>query len=246
MNKPSVEITVPVHDEEKELEKNVNTLYSFCEKKLKEYDWHITIADNASVDNTPIIASKIMKEKPRVLHLRLDQKGRGRAVKRAWSQSRSDYCVYMDLDLSTDLVHLPNIIKALEKGYDIAIGSRLAKGARVEGRTLLREITSRTLNKICIGLLFNTHFTDAQCGFKAVTRQVVDDLIPKIHNNDWFFDGELLIVGEKSKYKIYEEPIHWVDNPGSTVRLLSTILDDLKAIIRLLKTQPWKDLKNTV
>ncbi len=240
MKKPSVEITIPVYNEEKELEKNITSLHGFCDKNLKAYDWHITIADNASTDNTPIIASTMSKKNPKILYFRLEQKGRGRAVKRVWSQSKCDYCIYMDLDLSTDLIHLPKILKKLENGYDVAIGSRLAKGARVEGRTFLRELTSRVLNFFFIQFFFHTHFTDAQCGFKGVTREAVENLIPKVKDNEWFFDGELLIIAEKSGYKIYEEPVHWVDNPGSTVRLISTIWGDLMSIKRLLRTQPWK------
>jgi|SRR5579885_748802 len=241
--KSKVEITIPVYNEEAELEKNITKLLTFCKRNLTTYDWQITIADNASVDNTPVIAATLAKKHPQIHLLRLKQKGRGRAVKRAWSQSHADYCVYMDLDLSTDLFHLPKLLQALKNGYDIAIGSRLAQGARVEGRTVLREFISRSLNLFFIQLFFQTHFTDAQCGFKAVTRQVVENLIPKIQDNDWFFDGELLIVAEKSGYKIYEEPVHWVDNPGSTVRLISTISGDLKAMWRLLLTKPWKKIK---
>ena len=240
MAKTSVEITVPVYNEEKELEDNIYKLFSFCKKNLDSYDWHITIADNASSDNTPIIAAGIEKKNSKISHLRLEQKGRGRAVKRAWAASEKDLCVYMDLDLSTDLVHLPKILWALTNGYDLAIGSRLAKGARVEGRTFIRELTSRVLNFFFIQFFFHTHFTDAQCGFKAVTKKVVENLIPKVKDNEWFFDGELLIIAEKSGYKIYEEPVHWVDNPGSTVRLISTIWGDLMSIKRLLQTQPWK------
>ncbi len=243
MKKASVEIAIPVYNEEKELTKNITTLYDFCSKNLRKYDWHITIADNASKDNTPVIASALSNKNPKILYFRLEQKGRGRAVKRVWSQSKCDYCIYMDLDLSTDLIHLPNILKKLEEEYDIAIGSRLARGARVIGRTFLRELISRILNFFFIQFFFHTHFTDAQCGFKGVTRRVVENLIPKVKDNDWFFDGELLIIAEKSGYKIYEEPVHWVDNPGSTVRLISTIWGDLMSIKRLLLTRTWEDRK---
>jgi glycosyltransferase involved in cell wall biosynthesis len=243
MNKKTVEITIPVYNEEKELEKNILILHDYCDKNLKEYDWHITIADNASTDNTPLVASSIEKKYPKISNFRLDQKGRGRAVKRVWNESGREMCVYMDLDLSTDLKHLPKLLWALQNNYDVAIGSRLAKGARVEGRTFLRELTSRALNFFFIQVFFRTHFTDAQCGFKAVTRNVVKNLIPKIEDNGWFFDGELLIVAEKSGYKIYEEPVHWVDNPGSTVRLISTIWGDLMSMKRLLMTRPWKNKK---
>lgn len=239
MTKKRVEITIPVYNEQVELEEHLSILHDFCQKNLTNYDWYITIADNASTDNTPIIGATLEKKFPRITLFRLEQKGRGRAVKRVWSASKADICVYMDLDLSTDLSHLPHILTALEKGYDIAIGSRLAKGAKVEGRTFLRELTSRTLNFFFIQLFFQTHFTDAQCGFKAVTKNVVENLIPKIQDNGWFFDGELLIVGEKMGYKIYEEPVHWIDNPGSTVRLVSTITGDIKVMWRLLTTKPW-------
>lgn len=243
MAKTTVEITVPVYNEEEELEDNIHKLFVFCKKNLDNYDWHITIADNASSDNTPIIAAAIEKKNPKISHLRLEQKGRGRAVKRAWTTSEKDLCIYMDLDLSTDLMHLPKIILALKNGYDVAIGSRLAKGARVEGRTFIRELTSRALNFFFIQFFFQTHFTDAQCGFKGVTRKVVENLIPKVKDNEWFFDGELLIIAEKSGYKIYEEPVHWVDNPGSTVRLISTIWGDLVSMYRLYRTKPWKSLR---
>ena len=165
-------------------------------------------------------------------------------MKRVWAQSGADFCIYMDLDLSTDIKHIPEMLTMLQKGYDIVIGSRLAKGAHVEGRTFIRELTSRALNYFFIRMLFQTHFTDAQCGFKGVTKQVVEKLIPYIKDNDWFFDGELLIVAEKSGYTIYDIPVHWIDNPGSTVRLISTIANDLRAMGRLLKTRPWQQIKH--
>ncbi len=241
--KRSVEIVVPVYNEEKEIEENILKLAAFCVDGLRAYDWRIIIADNASTDNTPVKSATLAKKNPRIVHFRLEQKGRGRAVKQVWSQSKTDFCAYMDLDLSTDLNHFPKLLDALENGYDIAIGSRLAKGARVEGRTFIRELTSRALNFIFIQMFFHTKFTDAQCGFKAVSRNVVDNLIPQIHDNGWFFDGELLIVAEKSGYKIYEEPVHWIDNPGSTVQLLSTISGDIEVMVRLLRTKPWRKLK---
>jgi glycosyltransferase involved in cell wall biosynthesis len=242
MKKKRVEIVVPVYNEEKELEENIQKLYKFCSQNLKNYQWRITIADNASFDNTPIIASRLEKKLPQVCLFRIEEKGRGRAVKRAWARADADFYVYMDLDLSTDLIHLPRILAALGKGYDIAIGSRLAKGARVEGRTLVREIVSRVLNYFFIRFLFGVGLTDAQCGFKSATRYIVENLVPYVKDNDWFFDGEFLILAYKLGYKIYEEPIHWVDNPGSTVRLASTIFNDLAVMARLMLSRPWNTL----
>lgn len=246
MKKYSVEIVIPIYNEEKELEKSVKKLYSFAQDKLSPYDWRITIADNASTDGSLAIAQRIAKWKSRVGYLHLDKKGRGRAVKKAWRESTADIRAYMDVDLSTDLKNLPPLVAALGKNYDIGIGSRLLPKSQVVNRPLKREILSRIYN-ILIKLFFRTHFSDAQCGFKGVTRKVVMKLLPHVKDNAWFFDSELLIVGEKLGFKIYEEPVRWVDNPGSTVRVLPTVTGDLAGLWRLFWSRPWKRLiKNRV
>ncbi len=237
--KISIEVVIPIYNEEEELEENVLKLYSFLKKQFTDYDWHICIADNASTDKSLSIAKKISKKYSRIGYIHLNQKGRGRAVKEAWKKSQADILVYMDADLSTDLKNLPPMINALTKGSDIGIGSRLLPASRVVSRPLKREILSRGYN-ILIKLFFQTHFSDAQCGFKAVTKRVVKELLPKIIDNAWFFDSELLIVGEKLDYSIYEQPVKWVDNPGSTVRVLKTVYGDLSGLWRLYWTRPWE------
>lgn len=240
--KPSVNVVLPVYNEAAELAASVGTLIRFLSKNLTDFSWHVTIADNASTDATLRIARELSHkyQTASVEHLR--QKGRGRAVKHVWRKGDYDYLAYMDIDLSTDLKHLPPLLHALERGFDIAVGSRNTRGARVFGRSLLRNITSKGYIAL-IKMIFWVHFTDAQCGFKAVTRRVVTELLPHIKDNEWFFDSELLIVGEKSGCRLYEEPVTWVDNPGSTVRVLKTALGDLKGLWRLMKSRPWRTLR---
>jgi len=238
----SVDIVVPVYNEEVELEDSVVKLRSFLEKNLKNYSWKIVIADNASTDSTLKIAKDLSKKLSGVTFIHLDKKGRGRAIKLAWSESKADFVSYMDVDLSTDLSHFPKIIKALEDGCDIAIGSRLLSKSKVIGRTLKRELISRCYN-LLIKLTFLIKFHDAQCGFKAVTRRVVNELFPSLLDNEWFLDSEMLIVGEKAGYKIYEEPVKWVDNQGSTVKVMKTARGDIDGLIRLFKTKPWREIK---
>lgn len=237
--KTSLNVVIPVYNEEVELEERVTTLVGFMGAHLGEYDWRVTVADNASTDQTLAIAKKLAKKFPTVAVLHLDQKGRGRAVKKAWTECKADLLAYMDLDLSTDLKHFPPLVHALLRGYDIAIGSRNATGARVYGRNLLRTITSKGYIAL-IKLFFMVRFTDAQCGFKAVTRRIVDELVPHIEDNAWFFDTELLILAEKLGYRIYEEPVTWIDNPGSTVRVVKTAMGDLEGLKRLFLDRPWR------
>jgi hypothetical protein len=145
----------------------------------------------------------------------------------------------MDVDLSTDLKHFPPLVRSLLRGYDIAIGSRNVRGARVYGRNFLRTMTSKGYIFL-IKFFFWIHFSDAQCGFKAVTGRIVKTLLPAVSDNEWFFDSEMLILGEKSGYRIYEEPVTWIDNPGSTVRVLKTAWGDIKGLWRLYTTRPWQ------
>jgi len=237
--KVSLNLTIPVYNEEQELKNSVHTLLNFCEEYLKELEWTITLVDNASTDHTFEIAKLLSEQSSKVKVVRLEQKGRGRAVKHVWCNSKQDIVAYMDVDLSSDLRHLLPLVKSLTRGYDVAIGSRNARGARVYGRNILRTITSKGYIFL-IKMFFWVHFSDAQCGFKAVTRNVVDNLIPLIEDNEWFFDTELLILSEKMGYRIYEEPVTWIDNPGSTVRVMKTAQGDLEGLFRLFTTRPWK------
>jgi glycosyltransferase involved in cell wall biosynthesis len=237
--KKSVDIVVPIYNEEEELAQNIVKLYQFLSKNITDYVWRVVIADNASTDNSLEIAKKLARKYSKIAFVHLNLKGRGRAVKKVWQEGKSDICVYMDVDLSTDLNSLSNLLKSFDKGYNIAIGSRLLSESKVIGRPIKREILSRVYN-ILIKSAFWTRFSDAQCGFKAVSRKVVKELIPKITDNAWFFDSELLIMGEKLGYRIYEVPVKWVDNPGSTVRVLHTVKGDLLGLWRLFTTRPWK------
>ncbi len=236
--KKKIKIVLPVYNEEKELKENVLKLRNFL-VGLPQFEFEIQIVDNASTDQTEEIGRGLAGQYPEVSFLRIEEKGRGRAVKKAWSEANADAFVYMDIDLSTDLKHLPAILASFDKGFDMAIGSRLLSSSKVVGRTVKREIMSRTYN-LLIKTFFGVRFSDAQCGFKAVSRKVVEELLPKILDNEWFFDSELLIVGEKMGFKIYEEPVVWTDNPGSTVRVLKTVTGDLKGLLRLFLTRPWR------
>lgn len=236
--KPSLNIIIPVYNEEGELAGNSATLISYLKDHLPDFTWTVTIVDNASSDETFSIAQKLAKTDSHVRAFHLPQKGRGRAVRYAWTHCTEDYLAYMDVDLSTDLKHFPSLVRSLLRGYDIAIGSRNARFARVYGRSLLRTITSKGYLAL-IKLFFWVHFSDAQCGFKAVSREVVETILPIVSDEEWFFDTELLILADKLGYRIYEEPVTWIDNPGSTVRVYKTILGDLAGLWRLFWTRPW-------
>lgn len=225
-------VTIPVYNEEKALPVSIPTLHAFLGERMAGYDWMIEIADNASIDRTPEVSRELAAQYDRVRYLRLEQKGRGRALKKSWTESDADIVSYMDVDLSTNLDSFPPMVHALaHEGYDIGTGSRLMKGANTE-RSFKREFISRSYN-LMVKAMFFTRFSDAQCGFKAVTRQVVDVLIPHVDDNVWFFDSELLIIGEKSGYRIFDVPVKWIEDLDTRVKIVKTAIDDIKGLLRV-------------
>jgi len=227
-----VDVAIPVYNEEQELERNVLRLRQFLLEHT-DYDWRIVVADNASRDRTLAIAQDLAARYPgQIGYVHLDQKGRGRALRKAWTESDADVVSYMDVDLSTDLNAFAPLIDSLTTGeYDVAIGSRLKRGSQVE-RGLKREVISRIYN-LMIKLMFWSKFSDAQCGFKAVTRRAVREIVPLIKDQAWFFDSELLLLAERMGYKIFEVPVKWRDDPDSRVKIANTAWEDIKGLFRV-------------
>jgi putative flippase GtrA len=227
----ALDVAVPVYNEQHSLERGIRTLHAYLAAEV-DYLWRITIADNASTDDTAAIADRLAAELPNVVAVHLAEKGRGRALKRVWLDSPAEVVAYLDVDLSTDLTGLPPLIAPLLSGHsDVAIGTRLARDSRVV-RGARREFVSRCYNLLLRGTMA-VRFSDAQCGFKALRRDVAQQLIPLVEDDGWFFDTELLIIAERSGLRIHEVPVDWIDDPHSSVDIVSTARDDLRGMVRV-------------
>ena len=228
---PVLEVVVPVHNEEADLARSVRRLHEHLSAELP-YPFRITVADNASTDGTLRVAMSLRAELEHVDVVHLAQKGRGRALSEVWSRSDAAVLAYMDVDLSTELSALLPLVAPLVSGHsDVAIGTRLARGSRVV-RGAKRELISRGYNLLLRGAL-RARFSDAQCGFKAVRREVAEQLLPLVEDTGWFFDTELLVLAERSGLRIHEVPVDWVDDPDSRVDVLETAIADLRGIVRV-------------
>jgi putative flippase GtrA len=230
---PVLDVVVPVYNEETALAPSVRRLHRYLREHWP-FSARITIADNASVDDTPRIAAELAEELDNVRVVRLELKGRGRALHFVWSMSDAPVLAYMDVDLSTDLAALAPLTAPLISGHsDVAIGSRLSRGSRVV-RGTKREVISRCYNLILKSTLA-AKFSDAQCGFKAIRADVARELLPHVIDTGWFFDTELLVLAERSGLRIHEVPVDWIDDPDSRVDIVATATADLKGVARLLK-----------
>jgi putative flippase GtrA len=231
---PRVDVVVPVFNEAHVLDANITNLHHYLRDHFP-FPWRITIADNASTDATWQVARSLRARYPRVAAVHLDEKGRGRALRAAWTASDAEVVAYMDVDLSTDLDALLPLVAPLLSGHsDLAIGSRLSPDSRVV-RGPKRELISRTYNRI-LRLALHARFHDAQCGFKAIRADVARALLPAVEDNAWFFDTELLVLAERNGLRIAEVPVDWIDDPDSRVDVLHTAIDDLRGVLRLVRS----------
>ena len=230
---PAVEIVVPVLDEASTLARSIRRLDAYLRESFP-FSARITIADNGSTDGTWELATALASELRVVRAVRLEERGRGRALNAVWSGSDARVLAYMDVDLSTDLAALLPLVAPLLSGHsDLAIGSRLARGAQVV-RGTKRQLISRSYNAI-LHLVLGARFSDAQCGFKAIRADRARELLPLVRDRAWFFDTELLVLAQRAGLRIHEVPVDWTDDPDSRVDIVSTAVADLRGVARLVR-----------
>jgi len=230
-----VEIVIPVYNEAPHLAERIRALRTFLDQSFP-FTTLVTVVDNASTDATFEVATDLADTVPGVAALHLARKGRGHALRTAWSTSSAPVVAYMDVDLSTSLTALLPLVAPLLSGHrDVAIGSRLARGAHVV-RGPKRELISRAYNLI-LRTFLRGRFSDAQCGFKALRADAARQLLPLIEDDQWFFDTELLVMAERLGLRISEVPVDWVDDPDSRVQIVRTALDDLHGVWRMVRSR---------
>ncbi|MSQ61267.1 MAG: glycosyltransferase [Dehalococcoidia bacterium] len=227
----TVDVVLPVYNEAHVLADSVGRVRRFLQGQA-DFAWRIVIADNASVDGTLETALRLASAWPEVAVLHIPFKGRGGALHIAWTETEADVRTYMDIDLSTGLPAFLDLVHAVTReGYDLATGTRLHRGSAIS-RSFRRDVLSRGYN-LLIKLTFATRFSDAQCGFKAISASAARLLLPVVHDREWFFDTELLILAEKNGLRVQDVPVVWVEDPDTRVNVQRTVLRDLKGLARL-------------
>lgn len=228
----TINITLPVKNGAPWLADSVRILCDYLGSLASSSKYEIVIANNGSTDDTGDISHRLCSEYAQVTQRTLPVAGRGRALRDAWLTSDADILSYMDIDLSTDLSAFPRLIAPLqEQSADISVGSRTLEDSRTV-RCFKRELLSRGYNAL-LRCCFSNRFTDAQCGFKAISQKAAKQLLPTIVDDEWFFDTELLLRAETIGMRIAEIPITWRENRASTVALAGTIIKKLNGIHRM-------------
>lgn len=230
-HRPTVDLVIPVLNEAHVLERSVEAVRTYLAADFP-YHCSIIVADNGSTDGTLDVAQRLASKYSEVRVSHLTVRGRGRALRKAWSESTADICAYTDVDLSTDMRHFRQLIDAIAvQGFDLSTGSRLMRESEIR-RGVKREFISRAYN-LFVKWALRTTFSDAQCGFKAVSRRVIDVVVPQVEDESWFFDTELLTLAEKQGFRIKDVPVKWIDDDDSRVKIVKTALDDIRGVFRV-------------
>lgn len=238
-------IVIPAYNEEKIIKENILKTIDYLQKNFSREDWLLAIADNNSNDKTKEIVQELAKSHERLRYFFVAQKGKGNAVKTAWLNFDADIYCFMDADLATELTALPGLIQAISReGFDMACGSRFARGSVVK-RSGLRKMVSHGY-RLVLKLIVNLQAKDAPCGFKAINKKIKNDILPMVRNTEWFFDSELLILAEKLGYKIKEIPINWREptetGRSSQVKIISLSLTYIKKALEIRQRLKRLDL----
>ncbi len=227
----SVNVTIPVANEERRLPRSLPVLHPFLSQG-ERLPFEVVIANNGSTDRTQEVAERFCRELPGVRVVQIRERGRGGAVKKAWLGSEAAVLTYMDVDLATDLEAFPALVEAVASGRaDIAVGSRLMAGSETN-RSWRRELISRGYVRLAKALC-GLRCSDAQCGFKAISRAAAQALLPQVQDKGWFFDTELLVRAQWAGWRIAEVPVRWTEDRDSRVKILRTAWQDVRGLMRL-------------
>jgi glycosyltransferase AglD len=213
---PAFSAVIPVYNDRKALERAIPLSLQYLSEISPDFE--LIIAEDGSTDGSAGLVGDFAKKDSRVRLLHSDERlGRGRALYRAFRDSRAPIVLYYDVDLATGMEHLKELIGAInEEGYDIATGSRLLPESRIQ-RTGGREFASRGYNFLVRSVL-GSRIHDHQCGFKSFRRDRIVPLAEGVRSFHWFWDTEILVRAERAGYRIKEFPVHWEQGPGTTVR----------------------------
>ena len=229
MAETDVTAIIPVYNDRNALElaipRSVGVLSTISD------NFELVIAEDGSNDGSRELAERYGQQDHRIRLLHSDERlGRGRALNRAITESKGTIVCYYDVDLATDMRHLPELIGAIRSGSDLATGSRLMPESDIK-RTGGREIASRTYNFL-VRVILGSSVHDHQCGFKAFNKERILPVIPEIRSAHWFWDTELLVRCQRRGFGVKEFPVRWRAGKGTTVKA-KDIVEMGSSILRL-------------
>ncbi len=212
-------VVIPALNEEARLPAYLREIAAYFDRRGEPYE--VIVVDDGSRDGTSAQAREIERAHPAIRMKRFeDNHGKGFAVRVGMAMARGDLRLMADADGATPIAEVKRLEAAIERGADLAVGSRALRDPSVARRVRPhRQVVGNVFNLIVRGLGV-WDVTDTQCGFKLFRGAVAADLFGALRTEGFGFDVELLLLAQRRGYRIAEVPINWTDQPGSRVSVL--------------------------
>jgi glycosyltransferase involved in cell wall biosynthesis len=227
-----ISIILPAYNEASSIETCINEVKQAAHSFSVSYE--LIVAEDGSTDGTEKVVLNQSRRNPqlRLLHspARL---GKGKAIKKALASAKGDIIVFMDVDLSTSLKYLPQIVASARKRRGMAIGSRHVNNSRVQ-RSFFRTLFSLTYN-LLVRMLFCDGVHDHQCGFKAMSCEVADVVLDKTESDGFFFDTEMILWCKKLGFPVTEIGVEWAEKGKEHSTAIRLFPDATKLGLDLLR-----------
>ncbi len=235
---PFLSIIIPAYNEERRLGESLKQVAAFV--AAQDYAIEVIIVNNNSTDATPQIARAFAEAHPYARVLDEPRQGKGAAVRTGMMAAQGKYLFACDADFSMPAEEIAKFMPPALSGYDIAIASREAPGARRIGEPYYRHLMGRVFNFI-VRLIAVPRIQDTQCGFKCFRREVARDIFPRQTISGWGFDVEILFIALRRGYTVVEVPITWYYRTQSRVHPLRDSITMLTEVLRV-RWNGWRGL----
>ncbi len=229
----NLSIVIPVYNEEKIIAKNIKICSRYLEDNFPDYE--LIIVNDGSTDNTLRVIKKVAEKYPKIKIINYKKnRGKGFAVRQGLLLSQGDYCLFLDADLSTSINHLDLAKKFIDNKKDLIIGSRHEKDNPHTRLIIAQPAWKRMLGRsgnFLIRFLLLPNIWDTQCGFKILSNNLINEIIPLSRVNNWAFDVELLTLAQQKKISPITIPVQWINHKDSKVKKS----DYLKTLFTVIK-----------
>lgn len=234
MEKPFLSVIVPAYNEAERIPLTLLDL----DRLLSDanFSYEILVVNDGSTDNTAEIVSKMAKTiKHLVLINNEKNQGKGGVVRDGMLAAKGSCRILTDADNSTSIDQFEQMLPFFKEGYEVVIGSRAMRGARLEPpQPFLRRLLGR-LSNLIIQVVNVPGVWDTQCGFKAFTADAAERIFSLTRVNGWGFDIEVLALARSLGYRVKEVPVHWVNDTASHVKPVAY----LKVFVENVKIRAW-------
>ena len=216
MSTPYLSLILPAHNEAERLPKSLKQVQEYL--SIQPYDYEVLVIENASSDETGRIVEEFQQDFPQLKLIRLEQGGKGNAIRAGMLAAKGEYRFMADVDFSMPVDEISKFLPPKLEEPQVAIASREQQGAQRIGEPFYRHLIGRVFNAL-VQTLVLPGLQDTQCGFKCFSAAAAEEIFPNQTLEGWSFDVEVLTIARQLGYEVLEVQVTWTFQPGSRMSI---------------------------